>query len=701
MSNKEISTRFDVAQEPDIFQRWAVSGTFQPTGKSEPFAVVIPPPNVTGDLHMGHALVYSLHDIIARHQRRLGKDVLLLPGADHASIAVEMLVTKQLEKAGKRKSELGREKFLEEVWRWIDEYKPKIISSLQRLGLSADWKRFRFTMDDASKDAVEHAFTELYKKDLIYRGQYIVNWDPKLQTVIADDELEWKEESTPLYYLKYGPFTISTARPETKFGDKYVVMHPDDARYSKYTHGQQLEVDWLNGKITATIIKDSVIDMEFGTGVMTITPWHDQTDFELAKRHHLMMEPVIDQFGKLLPIAGEFAGEKISTARSEIVKRLDSLGLLVKTDEKYVHRIATNGRGGGIVEPQVQTQWFMRTTAAKKEAIEAVKSGKVKFYPKSIEKVYFNWLNHLHDWCISRQLWWGHQIPAYYTPDNEVFVGSADSPEIKKLVQKYGDKLKREEDVLDTWFSSALWPLTTLGWPKETADFKRYFPTSLLITGADILFFWVARMIIMSVIFKKDVPFKEVYFHGLVLDGEGQKMSKTKGNVVEPLELIEKYGADALRMSVVGSVGMGQNQRFSEQKLLKYRNFTTKIWNASRYVALSCIGVTAPEKLEKDELDQTEQEFLKRLEQLEKSNEKHFSGYQIGLALEELYDFFWHEFADKIVEYEKIKINENPDKETVKRAQELLLYVLNKQLTLISDFAPFLTDEITNTMFKE
>lgn len=715
MKIDNIPTRFDHSKESEIYRQWEQDEAFKTKKSDKKFSIILPPPNVTGDLHMGHALVYTLHDIIARSRRRNGFETLLVPGADHASIAVEMLVTKKLEKDGIRKNEIGREKFLEETWKWIEHYKPRIIDSLKRIGLSANWEKFMFTMDERSQQAVNTAFVELYKKDLIYRGRYIVNWDPKLQTVISDDELEWKEEKTKLYYLKYGPFIIATARPETKFGDKYVVMHPDDGRYSRYKHGEKIEITWINGAATATVIKDEAIDMEFGTGVMTITPWHDATDFEIATRHTLEMEQIIDQYGKLLPIAGEFSGERATAAREKIVEKLNKLGLVEKVDENYTHRIAVNSRGGGVIEPQVQTQWFMRTTAIKKEAIRVVKEREVKFYPSSIEKTYFNWLNNLHDWCISRTLWWGHKIPVYYctgsekkskeqsassrSENNENFYVGTQRPEKCPICGSC--TMQESEEVLDTWFSSALWPITTLGGFESDsvnrADFERYYPTSLLITGSDILFFWVARMIFMSLIFHDTVPFKEVYFHGLVLDASGQKMSKTKGNVIEPLEVIDKYGADALRMSVVGSVGIGQNQKFSEQKLLKYRNFTTKIWNASRFVAL--FAPKTNKDISKLELDRTEKTFLEKLEKLEQNNRDYFTDYRISLALDELYEFFWFEFADKLVEYEKTAINEGTPQRS-EHAQIFLRNALDRQLTLIADFAPYLCHCVRKEMFN-
>ncbi|MEK7534980.1 MAG: valine--tRNA ligase [Patescibacteria group bacterium] len=735
---KEIPTRYDHTKEPDIYARWEAGGAFVPSGKGEPYSIVIPPPNVTGDLHLGHALTYGIQDTIARHQRRLGKDVLVLPGMDHAAIAVQALVEKKIQKEkGLSRSQIGREKFLEEVWVWIKHYMPRMETSLKRFGLSADWSRFRFTMDEHSKLAVRTAFVRLYEKGLIYKSEFIINWDPKMQTTISDDEIEYIEEATSFYTFKFGPFEISTARPETKFGDKYIVMHPRDKRYAKYKEGDTFECEWINGKITATIIKDEAVDPEFGTGVMTITPWHDKTDFEIATRHKLDKIQVIDQFGKLLPIAGEFAGRKIDEARKDIAQKLKDKGLLVKVDESYRHRVAVSYRGGGKIEPQILPQWFMKATAVKEAAIKAVKSGEIKFTPKNLEKLYFHWLKNLHDWCISRQLWWGHEIPVWYCvgtdkgrclPECREPIVSIEPP---KSCPHCGSRdLEQDPDVLDTWFSSGLWPFSTLGWPNEEApDLKRYFPTSFLETAPEIIFFWVARMIMLSEALTGQVPFRHVYFHGFVLDAKGEKMSKSKGNVMDPMVMIDKYGSDALRMSLLGGNSPGTPQRYSEQKIIKYRNFATKVWNASRYVAeatanqLSAVSNqpknaafesqdenserSADSRKPKAEswvlpsiLDHTEEKFFEKLAKLEAKNEKNFTDLKLSVALEELYEFFWHDFADQFLEYEKTVIRESDNKVRAKQAKSCLLVALKRQLTILSDFAPFLVESINKEMLS-
>jgi valyl-tRNA synthetase len=703
---KEIPTRYDHTAEPEAYDQWEKSGQFSPKGEGEPFCMVMPPPNVTGDLHLGHGLTYALHDTIARHHRRLGKDVLIVPGADHAAIAVQALVEKKIQKEqGISRAQLGKEKFLEEVWRWIDYYLPRMKTSLRRFGLSADWSRFRFTMDEHSKDAVKTAFVELYKKGLIYRGNYLVNWDPKLQTAISDDEVIYQEVPGKLYWLKYGPITLATVRPETIFGDTAVAVHPQDHRYQKLI-GQKIEVTLANGeKRKIPVVGDEAVDPEFGTGAVKVTPAHDPTDFEIAKRHNLPAIEVIDQYGKLTAVAGEFAGLKSSEAREIIAKKLEQMGLLEKSVD-YTIRQPISERSGAVVEPRLSTQWFMKTTAFKKEALAVVKSGKITFFPKSIEKTYEHWLENLHDWCISRQLWWGHQIPAWYCigtdkgqclPACKEPIVSTEKP--ASCPHCGSNELSQDPDVLDTWFSSALWPFSTLGWPNaEAPDLKRYFPTSLLETGTDILFFWVARMIILSLALTNEVPFRQVYFHGLILDEKGKKMSKSKGNVLDPLTLIDKYGADAFRMSVIGGNAAGQPQRYSEQKIIKYRNFVTKIWNAARFVALTANQAKA---VKPSELDHVETEFCQKLERLIKNNQTFFANYRLGVALEELYEFFWHEFADKLIEYEKKVIQETTDAKRADRAKAFLVWSLNQQLELLYDFAPFVVDRIKKEMLND
>lgn len=687
----EIPTRYDHTKETETYQHWQESGAFKPTGMGEPYSVIIPPPNVTGDLHLGHALTYGIQDTIARHQRRLGKDVLILPGMDHAAIAVQSLVEKKLAKEGNRRADLGRDGFLKEVWNWVHYYMPRMENSLKRLGLSADWDRFRFTMDEHSQFAVRTAFVQLYNKGLIYRGAYLINWDSKLQTAISDDEVLYEDRPSKLYYLKYGPLTVATTRPETMFGDVAVAVSPKDARYKKLV-GQTITITMATGKTRdVPVIADDFVDPEFGTGAVKITPAHDLNDFEAGKRHNLPTVTVIDQYGKLTPECGEFAGQKAADAREQVVAKLEELGLVEKITD-FTNRTPISERSGAAIEPRVSTQWFMKTTELKEQAMHAVKSGEITFHPKNFEKIYFHWLNNLHDWCISRQLWWGHQIPAWYNEDGTIFVAENEAAAKK---QAGGKALTQDPDTLDTWFSSGLWPFSTLGWPNSDApDLQRYFPTSLLETSQDIIFFWVARMIMMSLALTEKIPFKDVYFHGAVLDGQGQKMSKSKGNVEDPLVIIDKYGSDALRMSLIGGTTAGLPQRHNEQKVLKYRNFVTKVWNASRFVA----QITADAKPVSGKPDQTEAEFMTRIENFSTSNKKLFASYKIGVALEELYEFFWHDFADQFLEYEKKIIYESGNDERIATAQANLTTAIKTLLSILSDFAPFLVAQINQEM---
>ncbi|QQG49736.1 MAG: valine--tRNA ligase [Candidatus Berkelbacteria bacterium] len=700
---KEIPTRYDHTNELERYEQWERAGDFEPKGSGEPFSIVIPPPNVTGDLHLGHGLSYTTQDVMGRHQRRLGKKVLVLPGADHAAIAVQALVEKKIQKEkGQSRTQLGREAFLKEVLDWIDHYMPRLQQSMRRLGLGADWSRWRFTMDEHSQQAVRTAFVELHKQGLIYRSKYLVNWDPKLQTAVSDDEVNYQEVPGKLYWIKYGPITLATTRPETKFGDTAIAVHPDDHRYKDFV-GKEVEVTLVTGeKKTVPVIADDVVDPEFGTGAVKVTPAHDRTDFEIGQRHKLPSIEVIDQYGKLTAVAGKFAGMKAGEARELIAKEMIEMGLMEKVTD-YTLRQPISERSGAVIEPRLSTQWFMKTTELKNEAVKAVKSGAIKFHPKSIEKTYSHWFENLHDWCISRQLWWGHAIPAWYcvgTDKGQCKPGCKEpivALEKPKTCPHCGsNELTQDEDVLDTWFSSGIWPFSTLGWPdKSSEDLKTFFPTDFLMTGADILFFWVARMIMMSQALMKDVPFKAVYFHGLILDESGQKMSKSKGNVLDLMALIDKYGTDAVRMGLLGSSAAGQNQRFSEQKILKYRNFVTKIWNASRFVAEVSDGAKI---VKQGELDETEKKFLANLETLERNNLKYFEKFQFNLALDELYEFFWNDFASTLLEYEKSNIRDNASEERTQKAQYVLREALERQLIMIGDFAPYVTDEIKRTM---
>lgn len=580
--------------EDDIYALWIKSGVFtaDPNSGKEHFSISMPPPNETGTLGVHHAIFLTLQDILARHARQQGKDVLWLPGTDHAALPVNALMEKQLAEEGTDKHQIGRDEFLRRTREFVGNSRETMIGQMRAMGASADWTRLRYTLDDALSRCVNETFIRMYHDGLIYRGHRIVNWDPKLETNVSDDEVDHKEEKAKFYTFKYGPFEIGTARPETKFGDKYVVMHPDDKRYVKYKHGDTFETEWINGPIKATIIKDEAADPDFGTGVMTITPWHSQLDFEIAERHGLDREQIIDFHGKLLPVAGEFEGLSIEEARPKIVAKLQEKGLLVKVDENYVHNIALNSRGKGIIEPQIRLQWFVDVNKpavdwkgkqlSLKEVLQTViREGDIKITPKRFEKIYFHWIDNLRDWCVSRQIWWGHRIPVWYRQDTdgreETYIGLTPPSDQSEGWHEW----EQDPDTLDTWFSSALWTWSTLVDPKlakdfsltidellkRSPDFQAYHPTSVMETGWDILFFWVARMVLATTYMTGEVPFKQVYLHGLIRTEQGKKMSKSDpSTVIDPLEVIPEYGADALRFALIQGMSPGNDQRFWPQQ---------------------------------------------------------------------------------------------------------------------------------------
>ena len=680
---------------------------------SEPFSIILPPPNVTGTLHMGHAAMLAVEDILVRYHRMQGFKTLWVPGTDHAAIATQARVEQDLYKNEKKtRHDLGKDAFLKLVEDFAKQSHDTIVNQIKKMGATVDWTREAYTLDKQRSLAVRQAFKQMYDMGVIYRGNRIVNWDPAMQTTVSDDEIEWKEEKAPFYYLKYGPFVIGTSRPETKFGDKYVVMHPKDKRYASYEHGQRLEVEWITGKVTATIIKDDSIDMEFGTGVMTITPWHDRADFEIAERHNLDKEQVIDEKGLLLPIAGEFAGLHIKKARLLIVKKLEEKGLVEKTEERYTHRVATNSRGGGIIEPQIMRQWFVdvnkefsfphatlkgvekgELVTLKKLMLHVVQNKEIAILPEHFEKIYFHWIENLRDWCISRQLWFGHRIPVWYRTGKseirnskfETYVG-AEAPKEEGWVQ--------DPDTLDTWFSSGLWTFSILGWPEETKELQTYHPTSVLETGYDILFFWVARMILMTTCLLGEIPFKTVYLHGLVRDEKGRKMSKSLGNIIDPLDMVEKYGADATRLSLIIGAGPGNDMKLSEGRVRGYRNFVNKLWNIARFVFAQAAdapfdfaqGKPAAETLSGDDKKILE-DFAKVATQATASLE----AFRLSEAADALYHYLWHTFADKVLEESK-PVLQNP--KTRKARQYVLLSVLTDSLKLLHPFVPFVTEEI-------
>lgn len=694
--------------EGDIYDLWESSGVFKADPKSPKphFSMVMPPPNETGTLHVGHALFLTLQDIIARHERQKGKDVLWLPGTDHAALATNAIIEKRLAEQGIDKHQLGREEFIKQVKEFVGNSRETIKSQIRAMGASCDWSRGRYTLDDALNRCVNEVFVKMYKDGLIYRGHRIVNWDPKLGTTVSDDEVDYKEETAPFYTLQYGPFQIGTARPETKFGDKYVVMHPDDNRYANYKHGETFEAEWINGPVNATVIKDESVDPEFGTGVMTITPWHDHMDFEIAERHGLEKEQIIDPEGKLLPVAGEFAGMSIAEARPKIVDKLRSKGLLIN-EQDYSHNIAINSRGGGIIEPQIKLQWFVDVNRpavewkgqlrSLKEVMRAVvEDGDIKIIPKRFEKTYYHWIDNLRDWCISRQIWWGHQIPVWYKGTGEkpeTFVGT-NPPE--------GQGWEQDPDTLDTWFSSALWTWSTMvdqelakdyslslnELLKRSEDFKTYHPTNIMETGWDILFFWVARMILATTYTlrsegldeKESLPFKTVYLNGLVRTEEGKKMSKSNpDSIIDPIEVISEFGTDALRLGLIAGTSAGADSRVGKTKIIANRNFCNKLWNIARYVQETGVE-NASEPSAKTIADHW---ILNKLSIAISSTSKSLDNFKFSEAYDTLYHFVWNDLADWYIEASKT----NPNR-------EVLSYVLAQALKLAHPFAPFVTETI-------
>lgn len=697
--------------ESSIYSTWEESGYFNPDNlpgeRKNPYTIILPPPNVTGTLHAGHAIMLAIQDTLIRFKRMQGYKTLWLPGTDHAAIATQSVVEKKIMKEeGKSRHDLGREEMLRRINEFALASQNTILSQFRSMGATLDWSRLAFTIDDARNLAVKTMFTKMYNDGLIYQGHRIVNWDPKGQTTISDDELIYVEEKTKFYYFKYGPFVIGTARPETKFGDKYVVMHPDDARYKEYTHGQKLTVEWVNGPIEAIVIKDESVDKEFGTGVMTITPWHSVVDFELAQKYKLDYEQIIDKYGKLLPVCGdEFKGLKIKDAREKIVAKLEAKGLVEKVED-YTHNISTAERTGGIIEPQVMKQWFVavhkpfihfgKETTLKNLMREAIESKKTIIVPERFEKIYFHWIENLRDWCISRQIWYGHRIPVWYrtrTLDNRQ--QTIDDTEIHCGINPpEGEGWAQDEDTLDTWFSSGMWTFSTLGWPTETTDLKTFHTTDLLETGHDIIFFWVARMILFSTYALNEVPFKRVYLHGLVRDAKGQKMSKSIGNVLDPRDLSSKYGTDALRMSLMVANGPGNDLKLSEDKVKAYKMFANKIWNATRFV----LDRTTDFEDANATLNGEDTAVYDAWKEVKKDITNDLENYRLHLASQKIYDYFWKVFCDEIIETRKVRIDGNTDKIS---AQLLLLVLLREQMIVLHPFMPFITEEIWKFIKKE
>lgn len=685
------------AAEQKWYDYWMKGGYFQ-AGRNkdaEPFTIVIPPPNVTGMLHIGHALDFTLQDIIIRSKRMQGYDALWLPGTDHAGIATQSRVEATLREEGISRYDLGREKFLEKVWDWKDTYANRIRSQWEKMGLSLDYSRERFTLDEGLSSAVREVFVKLYEKGLIYRGKYIINWDPAARTALSDIEVEYKEVQGALYHLKYpltdgsGSITVATTRPETMLGDTAVAVHPKDERY-QHMIGKTLLLPIVNREIP--IIADEYVDKEFGSGAVKITPAHDPNDFEVGLRHNLPQILVMDESGKMNDQAGPYEGLDRFEARKKVVADLKEQGVLTHIEE-HVHQVGHSERSGAVVEPYLSTQWFVKMKPLAERAIEAQKSGKgVNFVPERFEKIYLNWIENVRDWVISRQLWWGHRIPAWHCQDcGHINVASED---VTACNSCGSHNLQQDNDVLDTWFSSGLWPFSTLGWPDtDNEDFKRYYPTNVLVTGYDIIYFWAARMIFTALEFTDQIPFKDILLHGLVRDADGKKMSKSLGNGVDPLEVIDQYGADALRYMISTSSTPGQDLRFRWEKVEQARNFANKIWNASRFALMNLQGFTHADIDITGELGTADRWILHRLNETTRDVTRMLDAYEFGETGRLLYNFIWDDLCDWYIEFAKLSLY-GQDEVQKKQTQSVLAYVLDRTMRLIHPFMPYISEEI-------
>jgi len=684
--------------EKEIYDYWEKNKFFKPKkNKKKYFSIVIPPPNVTGSLHMGHALNNSLQDLLARFYRMNGYETLWQPGTDHAGIATQAIVEKKLLQKGIKKNDLGREKFIKEVWKWKVESGDKILNQLKKLGCSCDWSRNRFTMDKDLSTAVTKTFVQLYKEKLIYKDTKLVNWDTKLETAISDLEVETKEVQSNLYYIKYkienedNYITIATTRPETMIGDTAVAVHPKDERYKKFI-GKKIIIPIIEKKVK--IIADNYVSIDQGSGALKVTPAHDFNDYEIGKRHKLEFINIFKNNGKLNHNAPkDLVNIDRFEARILIIKKLKEKNLLEKI-ENIKNSVPYGDRSNSIIEPLLTEQWFANAKFLSKKATEVVKKKKTNFYPTHWTKTYFNWMNDIQPWCISRQLWWGHRIPAWYSKDKKVFVAENQN-EAKKIAKKFYKKeveLKRDEDVLDTWFSSALWPFATLGWPKKTYELKRFYPTSVLVTGFDIIFFWVARMMMMGNHLIKKIPFSKVYVHALVRDEKGQKMSKSKGNVIDPLEIINKYGADSLRFTLISMASPGRDIKLSEDRLKGYRNFINKIWNANNFSKLNHCNLKNKINIKSINLDVNKWIYFE-LFRINAEAQKHISNFRFDEAAKVIYQFVWHSYCDWYIEFLK-PIFDTKNKKQLEEARNISAYIQANILVLLHPFIPFFTEKL-------
>ena len=721
--------------EKKIYDSWIDNDCFKARESKSNYSIVLPPPNVTGTLHMGHAFQHTIIDILVRYNRMLGKSVLWQPGTDHAGIATQLVVENNLIKKGKTRHDIGRKKLIEEIWKWKEQSGNTIISQTKRLGSSADWDRNRFTMDEGLSEAVKKVFIELYNQGIIYRGKRLVNWDIKLQTALSDLEVENKEIKSKLYFIKYNidnssdQLIVATTRPETLFGDTAICINPEDERFRKYI-GKTACVPLVNRMIP--IIGDESIDKDFGTGCVKITPAHDFNDYKLGIKHNLDFINILNKDGTLNDIVGdEFCNRSIHDSRDDVIKALISINAYLK-DEDYSTTVPIGGRSGEIIEPLLTNQWFMKMKDIVVPAIDAVKNSNIKFVPKNWEKIYFNWLDNIEDWCISRQIWWGHRIPAWYDEENNIYVGESEEYIRDKYNISDSITLAQDNDVLDTWFSSSLWPFSTLGWPDKTKELENFYPTSVLVTGFDIIFFWVARMIMMGMKFMDRVPFKTIYIHGLVRDSDGKKMSKSLGNVIDPIDvidgikqsdLIEKrisnlvqpqlkdkiakrtkeefpngidsFGADALRFCFCALASTGRDINFDLKRIEGYRNFCNKLWNASRYVLMTSENVEYLNKVDFDKLTTYEKYLLIKLDNIVTEYKRNCTTYRFDLMASSLYSFIWNEYCDWYLEISKVQIHDGNE-----YSKSFLLYTLQIILKLCHPIIPYITEEIWSEMYK-
>ena len=700
--SRELAKTYDPQEVEDrIYDFWLNGGYFHATVDPEkkPYTIVIPPPNITGQLHMGHAMDETLQDILIRWRRMQGYSALWLPGTDHASIATEAKIVEAMRQEGLTKEDLGREKFLERAWAWKEKYGGRIVEQLKKLGSSCDWERERFTMDEGCNKAVREVFVRLYNKGLIYRGERIINWCPHCKTSISDAEVEFAEKDGNFWHIRYpfkdgsGYLELATTRPETMLGDTAVAVHPDDPRYKDIV-GKMLILPLVGREIP--VIADTYVEQDFGTGVVKITPAHDPNDFEVGLRHNLEIINVMNDDGSINENGGKFAGMPGLEARKQIVKELEEQGFLVRI-EPIKHNVGSCYRCHTVVEPRVSKQWFVKMEPLAKPAIECVRDGRVRFIPERMEKIYFNWMENIKDWCISRQLWWGHRIPAWYCEDCGETIVAMDAPH---TCPKCGsEKLHQDEDTLDTWFSSALWPFSTLGWPDQTEDLKYFYPTDTLVTGYDIIFFWVARMIFSGMEHMGEPPFKTVFIHGLIRDAQGRKMSKSLGNGIDPLEVIAQYGADALRFTLVTGNSPGNDLRFSQEKVEASRNFANKIWNASRFILMNIDGQDVPNQLP-EKLALEDKWIVNQFNQVVKEVTDNLEHFEIGIAVQKLYDFLWDELCDWYIEIAKIRL-QSSDEETAQTARQVLVWVMTGTLQLLHPFMPYITEEIWQSLPHE